>query len=81
MTAPSITASGARVTIQLPGTPYQHRGLPYAAKGRLSIALGRGTFSHLARHVGMAEPYLGGSIALGFQPYATLRRSSYDTDS
>jgi hypothetical protein len=45
---------------------------PYAAKGRLPIALGRGAFSYLADRVGMAKPYLCSAIALGFWVYATL---------
>jgi hypothetical protein len=54
------------VTFLLPGAQYQHLGLPYAAKGRLPIALGRGAFSYLADRVGMAEPDLYSAIALGF---------------
>jgi hypothetical protein len=66
---PSMLRTGfrARVTILLPEAQYRHR---YAAKGRLSIDLGRGDFSFPAGGVGMAESHLVRAIALGSQSYA-----------
>jgi hypothetical protein len=59
-----VLVSRAGVTDLLPGAPY-----PHAAKGRLSIALGRRAFPYLADYVGVAGSCLVRAIALGSQPY------------